>query len=52
MIAQIIGWFCLVCGLLNFIAGFGLYFQGQVEGSRWAGIEAALFFIAAAICFK
>ncbi len=52
MIEQIIGWFCLVVGLINFGGGFVLFAQGKEDASRWTGIEAALYFIAAAICFK
>lgn len=45
-----------ICGLMLFIsniycAGRNCY-RGDIEDGRWASIEAALYFIAAVICFK
>lgn len=52
MIIQIIGWFALVCFIINFVGSYMLFCQGNVEGSRWAGIDSTLLLGVAAICFK
>lgn len=50
MILQIIGWFCLLVGGINFMALFS-DIKNQ-EARREVIRNSALFLIAAAICFK
>lgn len=47
-----LGGFAFVCFMLNFIAQFSFVCKNNLEAARAAGIEAAVWFTAAVICYK
>lgn len=47
-----LGSIAFVFFMLNFIAQFTFSYKNNVESARAAGIEAAVWFTAAMICFK
>ena len=52
MIVQIIGWFCLACGVISIIGSFYYFSKNKIDSARHEELAAILFFIASAICFK